>query len=258
VTAQQQDAAPGPAQPAARQTAVQQPAPPGPVGAAYPAGPLAAPGMVPVEAEAEAEPGWGAWAGRLRDPALLIGLPLAAAALLPLDTSSMRSGSAASSVIFTLAALAITLWAAPAVVARPAVTAMWAATVSRHRNTLFAAGCVLLAALDHPTRWLAAVDAGLLLAYLATVDLRAAGPVGLRQARSPVILPTAVACTALTLAASLAPVGSAATWARLAAALAVICAGVLVGAAVWARRTTVTPDPDAASQKSDGRAGRRH
>jgi hypothetical protein len=209
---------------------------------------------------AAAAPDWAAWAGRLRDPALLVGLPLAAAALVPLELNFAHSGSAVSAALSALVTLAVTLWAAPAVVARPAVAAVWTATLARHRNTLFAACCVLLAALDRPAAWLAALDAGLLLAYLATLDVRAAGPVGLRQARSPVILPAAVACTALTLAAALAPVGSASAWARLAAALAVACAGVLVGAALWARRTlgkAAVPGAGAPPEKpQDG--GRRH
>jgi hypothetical protein len=172
-------------------------------------------------------------AARLADPALLTGLALAVAAVLPLETTGAGSGS----VLTALVLLALTIWAAPAVVARPAVPAFWTSILSRHRNTLFAAACTVLAALDHPAGWLAAVDAGLLLAYLVVVDARAAGPIGARQARSPVILPSAAVCIALTLTAALVPVDSGATWARMVAALAVAAAAALVGAAVWARRT---------------------
>jgi hypothetical protein len=205
-------------------------------------------------------PGPAAWAGRLRDPALLTALPLAGAALLPFELSAARSGNAVSGALLALVTLALTLWAAPALVARPTVAAVWSAAAARHRNTLFAAYCVILAALDHPAAYLAALDAGLLLAYLATLDARTAGPVGARQARSRVILPAAAACTALTLAAALAPAGSAAAWARLAAALAVTCAGALVGAALWARRTAAKaadPGPGAPAGTPPG-ARRRH
>ena len=212
-------------------------------------------------AETGAEAGFGAWAGRLRDPALLLGLALAAAAIAPLDAHSVRGGSPTSAVIFSMVALAVTLWGAPAVVARPEVAAIWTAAVARHRNTLFPAACVALAALDRPAGWLAAVIAALLLAYLVTVDLRAAGPVGLRQARSPVILPAAVLCTGVTMAAALAPVGADATWARLAAALAVVCAGVLVGAALWTRRAAARAavlGPGAGPDRQPEGSGRRH
>lgn len=119
-----------------------------------------------------------------------------------------------------LAASGAAWWAAPMVDARPVLTSMrWTAVAVHRRNTLLAAGAVVLAALTAPAVWVAACVTGLLIAYLLVTDawtMGATTPSGADRA-TPAL--AAGAAAAVVFAASAAPVADTA-WARLPAALA--------------------------------------
>jgi hypothetical protein len=128
-------------------------------------------------------------------------------------------------------AVVAALWAAPAVVQRPITPAVtWTRLLARHRNTVFAVGCVVVAGFGSPPFWLAAADTALMLAYLLAVDALAAGPVGVRQLRRGVA--PAAAAGALVLLAAQAPVDAGVVWGRIAAAIAVAAAALAAGAAL--------------------------
>lgn len=172
--------------------------------------------------------GWLSPAGAVR----LIGVALAVAVTDPPHWAAQTAAGRALALATVLAAL----WAAPAVVRRPAgVARHLAGRLARHRNTLFAAGCTAVAAAGHPAPWLMGVDCALLPAYLLALDSVAAGPVGVRQLRRARVPLAAAGAGAVTLVAALAPVGGAGAWGRIAAAVAVALAGLAAGAALWAR-----------------------
>jgi hypothetical protein len=163
----------------------------------------------------------------------LIGVALMLAAC---DPASWPGVGWAVVVLVPLLTLLLTLWAAPAVVQRPfAYSGTWRAMAARHRNTLFAALCTVIAALGDPPVWLMAADAALLLAYLLAVDALTAGPIGARQLRGiRTPLTAAAACAAVLLVAE-APVDGGAVWGRIVAALAVAAAATAAGLALWIR-----------------------
>jgi hypothetical protein len=163
----------------------------------------------------------------------LIGIALALAATDPSSWGSRAGAALAALLVF---ALLMALWAAPVVVQRAvAYSGAWTATAARHRNTLFAAACTVVAGLGDPPVWLAAVDAALLLAYLLAVDALAAGPVGVRQIRAVRTPLGSAAASAAVLLAAEAPVNTGAVWGRVVAALAVAAAAAAVGLALWSR-----------------------
>jgi hypothetical protein len=93
------------------------------------------------------------------------------------------------------------LWAAAPVVRRPVLTVhRWLNLLARHRNTVFAGACTVVAAAGRPALWLMIADAALLLGYLLALDSVAAGPIGGRQLRSGWPAGLAAAATALVLA----------------------------------------------------------
>lgn len=158
--------------------------------------------------------------------------------------------------LFTVAAVLAAIWAAPVVSRRPTMPSIrLASQLARHRNTVFAVGCTILAGFDDPPIWLMAVDAALLSAYLLVVDAFAAGPIGVRQLRRGVAPACAVAAVTLVLLAAQAPVDSGAVWGRVVAALAVAASACAAGAALWMRRTGVRTarqvvlDDDAAAHR---------
>lgn len=156
--------------------------------------------------------------------------------------------------LFCAAAVVASLWAAPVVARRPTVTSIrLASQVARHRNTVFAVGCTIVAGFSDPPVWLMGVDAGLLLAYLLAVDALAAGPVGMRQLRGRVAPLSAAAAAAAVLAAAQAPVNSGAVWGRILAALAVAAAACAVAAALWVKRTQTPSAQDRDDQAEPAR-----
>jgi hypothetical protein len=163
----------------------------------------------------------------------LIGLALALAATNPAAWHTMTG---AVLVVVPAFALLLALWAAPVVARRPVTSSstLTAKTI-RHRNTLFAAVCVIVAGLGDPPVWLMAADAALLLAYLLAVDALAAGPVGARQLRSVRIPLAAAGASAAVLVVAEAPISGGAIWGRIVAALAVTAAAAAAGLALWSR-----------------------
>jgi hypothetical protein len=124
------------------------------------------------------------------------------------------------------------------VVRRPAAaTVQWTGRLIRHRNTVFAVACTVLAAFSDPAVWLTVVDAALLLAYLVAVDALAAGPIGVSQLRRGTPPLAAAAASAIALLGAQAPVNSGAVWGRIIAALAVAAAASAAAAALWLRQT---------------------
>lgn len=92
-------------------------------------------------------------------------------------------------------------WAAAPVVRRPVLTAhRWFNQLVRHKNTVFAGTCTVVAAAGRPALWLMIADAALLLGYLLALDAATAGPIGDRQFRSGWPAGLAAAGTALVLA----------------------------------------------------------
>ncbi len=140
--------------------------------------------------------------------------------------------------LFAAAAVVAAIWAAPVVSRRPTATSVrLVSQMTRHRNTVFAVGCTVVAGLSDPPVWLMAVDAALLLAYLLAVDALAAGPIGIRQLRQGTAPLCAAAAIAIVLLAAQAPVNQGAVWGRIVAALAVAAAASAAGAALWIRQT---------------------
>lgn len=158
--------------------------------------------------------------------------------------------------LLTAAAVVAAIWAAPVVAQRPTMTSIqWAARLVRHRNTVFAVGCTVLAGAGNPPVWLMVADAALLLAYLLIVDALAAGPIGIRQLRRGVAPLAAAGASAVVLLGALAPVNQGAVWGRILAALAVAAAALAAGAALWIRQTGA--QPPTAARRSE-RRGPRH
>ncbi len=163
----------------------------------------------------------------------LIGLALAVAATNP---AAWRTMTGAVLVVVVAFALLLALGAAPVVVRRPVTSSSaWTAKTVRHRNTLFAAVCVIVAGLGDPPVWLMAADAALLPAYLLAADALAAGPVGARQLRSISIPLAAAGASAAVLVVAEAPITGGAIWGRIVAALAVTAAAAAAGLALWSR-----------------------
>ncbi|NEA57852.1 hypothetical protein G3I60_27765 [Streptomyces sp. SID13666] len=161
-----------------------------------------------------------------------LGVALALAACDPAVTGSPTMGD----VLTPLAAVVLAWWAAPPLVRRPVqYSARKAALLSQHRNTVFAVGCVVLAAFSAPPVWLASCVTALLLTYLLIVDACAAGPAGIRQLRSRHIPLTAYGASGLVLFAAFAPSDGSA-WGPAVAVSAVCAAAYAVGTALWPRR----------------------
>ncbi len=169
---------------------------------------------------------------------LLLGIALALTATNPTNLAVRGLAGWLS----TVAAIVAAIWAAPVVAQRPAAaTVHWSSQLARHRNTVFAVGCTIVAGFDDPPVWLMAANAALLLAYLLVVDALAAGPVGIRQLRRAIVPSAAAAASAVTLLGAQAPVNSGAVWGRVAAAIAVAAAAVAAAAALWIRRQAADP-----------------
>jgi len=168
------------------------------------------------------------------DAVLLLGAALVLAAVDP--TKLAMRGPVGW--LFAMAAMVAAIWAAPVVSRRPTAESIrFTSQLGRHRNTVFAVGCTILAGFSDPPVWLMAIDAALLLAYLLAVDALAAGPVGIRQLRHGMAPLCAAAAVAMVLLAAQAPVNSGAVWGRIVAALAVAAAATAAGAALWIRQT---------------------
>jgi len=184
-------------------------------------------------------------------PTLAIGLALTLAATDPSQLARRGPGG----WLLTAAALVAAIWAAPVVARRPTATSVdLFALPARHRNTVFAVGCVVVAGFGSPPLWLAAVDAALLLAYLLAVDALAAGPIGARQLQRGVAPLAAAAAGAVALLASQAPVDPGAVWGRIVAALAVAAAALAAGAALRVKRSAdeqADPTSDGISTSAD-------
>ena len=153
------------------------------------------------------------------------------------DPTAWFAGSALR-LLLPLCALAAAYVAAPPLSARPTGGDFrWRIQLLRHRNTAFVLGSVLVAAVNRPPGWLAAVDTALLLGYLLLLDGVVAGPPGARLLRRPRVLLAAVGASALVLAAALLPVHGGGAWARLLAALALIAAVATAATVLRLRRT---------------------
>ena len=210
------------------------PAPvPAPVPAPGPAvpPPPTAPGGATPEADLWASP---RPADDLAWPMRLLGCLIAVAVS---DPTAWFAGSALR-LLLPLCALAAAYVAAPPLSARPTGGDFrWRIQLLRHRNTAFVLGSVLVAAVNRPPGWLAAVDTALLLGYLLLLDGVVAGPPGARLLRRPRALLAAVGASALVLAAALLPVHGGGAWARLLAALALIAAVATAATVLRLRRT---------------------
>ena len=168
------------------------------------------------------------------DAVLLVGIALALAVVDPTKLGSRGPVG----WLFAMAALVATIWAAPVVSRRPAAQSVrLTSQIARHRNTVFAVGCTIVAGFSDPPVWLMVIDAALLLAYLLAVDALAAGPIGVRQLRRGTTPLSALAAAAIVLLAAQAPVNSGAVWGRIVAALAVAAAATAAGAALWIRQS---------------------
>ncbi|MFJ1758378.1 hypothetical protein [Kitasatospora sp. NPDC088134] len=135
-------------------------------------------------------------------------------------------------LLVAAAACAVAWWAAPAVMRRPVRAATGLrGRLAHHRNTVLAAGTVVLAALHRPGPWTAAVCTALLLAYLLLTDARTAGPPGLRRPRTR--LAPVAACTgaAAVLALAFLP-ATVDGWAPLLAVLALTATAATVALAL--------------------------
>lgn len=123
----------------------------------------------------------------------------AAMAVAVTDPPNGFMGSSSSVVAVLLALFAG--WAAAPVVRRPVLTAhRWLNQLTRHKNTVFAGTCAVVAAAGRPAVWLMIADAALLLGYLLALDVLTAGPIGGRQLSSLWPAGLAAAGTALVLA----------------------------------------------------------
>ncbi|MGH3417354.1 MAG: hypothetical protein ACRDSS_12870, partial [Actinocrinis sp.] len=82
---------------------------------------------------------------------LLLGLVLAVCATNPTDLVA----SGASGWLLTAAAVLVAAWAAPVIARRPSIDNVhWSGQLARHRNTVFAVACVIVAAFSDPPLWL--------------------------------------------------------------------------------------------------------
>lgn len=168
--------------------------------------------------------------------ALILGLALALAVTDPTKIANRDPVG----WLLDVAVLVGAIWAAPVIAQRPASTAVhWTGQLARHRNTVFAVSCVIIAGFGNPPVWQMIVDAALLLAYLLTVDALAAGPIGIRQLRRGIAPAAAAAASAVALLAAHAPVDTGAVWGRAVAAVAVAAAGLAAGSALWIRQHEV-------------------
>jgi hypothetical protein len=176
---------------------------------------------------------------RIRRTLSLSGVPLlGAASALAAANPVFQVARGPVGWLVLLVVMAAAVWASPIVAQRPTSSAVRLLTqLVRHRNTAFAVGCVVLAALTDPPVWLAVVDTALLIGYLLAVDAFAAGPIGADQARGGTVPLTAAAASAIVLVAAEVPVDSGAVWGRVVAALAVAAAATAAGAALWLRRS---------------------
>lgn len=217
-----------------------------------PAPPPAPGGATPEAAAAWAEPAPTAapdW------PLRLLGCVVAAAVT---DPPGWLAGSPSRLLEPLLAVLAACFAAVP-MAGRPVATdSRWPARLSRHRNTLFLVGCVLLAAAIPPPAWLACCDTALLLGYLLGLDAVVGGPPAVRMLRRPLTVPAVVGSTALVLAAALVPVSATGAWARLLAAVAIAVSGGCVAGALWLRQAGARAGKAAAraEARAEGSSGR--
>jgi hypothetical protein len=160
----------------------------------------------------------------LRIPRLgdrLLGTALAVAAG---DPDRLSRGSSRPGETVLLAVLAAVAWfAAPMTDQRPASSALRPSELAwRRRNTLLAAGAVVVAALTDPPLWDAACVTALLIAYLLATDAWTNGVTARapRRPRAGTAAGCAAAC-ALVLLVARVPFDHT-SWARLPAALAVL------------------------------------
>ncbi|MDH6126374.1 hypothetical protein [Kitasatospora sp. GP82] len=171
--------------------------------------------------------------GLERSAARCLGVALAVTACNP-GGHKVRPGAGDSlltDVVLPLAAAGFAWWAAPPPTrSRFDRWSTWLARLARHRNTVLAAGCVVLAALNTPPAWLAAAVTALLVGYLLFVDRSGPG----RSPSGPLPAFAAFAAAGLVLSAALVPTG-AVDWARPLAVLGVAVAAFGVGAALWTR-----------------------
>lgn len=186
--------------------------------------------------------------------ALVLGLALALAAT---DPSKIAQRNPVGWLL-TVAVLVGAIWAAPVIAQRPASVAVhWTGQLARHRNTLFAVGCTIIAGSGNPPVWQMIVDAALLMTYLLTVDALAAGPIGIRQLRRGVTPAAAAVASAIALLAANAPVNSGAVWGRVVAAIAVAAAALAAGAALWVRQHEVRQREARQNKAAPNRAAHR-
>lgn len=170
--------------------------------------------------------------------ALILGLALALAVTDPTKIANRDPVG----WLLDVAVLVGAIWAAPVIAQRPASTTVhWTGQLARHRNTVFAVSCVIIAGFGNPPVWQMIVDAALLLAYLLTVDALAAGPIGIRQLRRGIAPAAAAVASAVALLAAHAPVDTGAVWGRAVAAVAIAAAALAAGAALWIRQHEVRP-----------------
>jgi hypothetical protein len=212
------------------------PPPPAPRSAAVPP-PPAAPGPLPDAvpdwtptpasggaADAPSEPVPASFGeGNLDWTLRLLGALLAVAVT---DPAGWFSGSPSRLLVPVFVVLGA-LFAAGPVAFRPvADDRRWQGRLSRFRNTLFVAACVLLAAAIPPPGWLAACDTALLLSYLLLLDAVVGGPPAAGLLRRPLALVSVYAGCAVVLAGALLPIAATGAWARLVAALALSASAV--------------------------------
>lgn len=178
-------------------------------------------------------------------------------AALAVAASDPPHGAFGTVPVLLLAFAGFGLWAAAPVVGRPVLTSYrWYSQLSRHRNTVFASACVLVAALATPPVWLMAADCALLLGYLLALDALTGGPIGLRQLRLGWPGGLAAAGTAVVLALTrLAPAHPGSTLAasgRWIAAAGTALAGLALALAVLPPRPRTAQPPTATADRSTG------
>lgn len=131
-------------------------------------------------------------------------------------------------------AACVGFWAGAPILDRPVLDShTWPRRAQRHRNTLLAAAAALLASLQSPPVWLAAVEVLLLLGYLTVLDAGAAAPRAPRVQSAQALW--AAAGSALVLLCAVAPI-TGGSWGRLVAGLCVLGTLGLLGAALRLRR----------------------
>ncbi|WP_441248499.1 hypothetical protein [Kitasatospora sp. McL0602] len=170
-----------------------------------------------------------------KSPAVMAPTALTRAVAVALALGAAAPGLSGGSLFVAALAVLGAWWAGPVVAARPVrQSAALRPMLVRHRNTVFAAGCVLLAAVQTPPLWLAGCVTALLLGYLLLVDAFAAGPAGVRQWRARAVPAAAYGASALVLAAACLPLDGL-PWGRAVAALAVVGSAAVAGLALWTR-----------------------